>query len=266
MTSTHPWSVQFLLPTRPPTVGHAIEAFLPNFGEDARLNGAQRIAIPAREHEVHLWVDDAEPAAAVAAEATTAPAADAHLARELARTHRATLSVGLQQVVSTRDGHDIVHAMVTGLCEDGPPSPVLWFAHQERLMTAGSVQAAAGRKPRELWYAVHAAPDQAVPGTSWAWTRGLSRIGLPEIELRGSSTGPEELRASLAGELDYTITERRSPEPGKRIKVAKTWYEITPATDPTTGKPYLDLVAVRGRDAPSQVSAGGATTQQPRRR
>jgi hypothetical protein len=252
------WSVQLLLARRPPDLGEVLRGFVPNLAARLSDTGAHQTDIPVRHHLYRVRLEPgADPRAAD--DLGLVRSTDPDLVAAEVATHVARVTVTPVDPVDDPDQQDAGNAVVLGLLEP-PVARVVWWPHQRRLLTAPEFLEMR-TDPRSFWCAVHTDADPAEPGRSRAWTAGLDRMGMPELRLSGSSLSPADLHDQLRRELHYSITETRRPAAGaRRIKVNKTWYDWVDGTD-ADGRPVLDLVPDRGRDATSE--AGSA--KEPRR-
>lgn len=140
-----------------------------------------------------------------------------------------------------------VSTQIRSLCEAvvtlaPQPDAVVWFPHRRQVTTqvmfVGELLETAAR----AFFWVHATWIDADHTTSLATARGLSSIGLRDLQVTGTDLSPARLYAELTDFVAEALASNDFPGEGQRVRIGGVEFVGVPDTDVFTEEPLLGLV------------------------
>lgn len=139
-------------------------------------------------------------------------------------------------------GPDLV-TNVTATILDQSAAAAVWLPGQMLVNTdVLYVGDAARDQPERTWFRVHSMWLDDARTQTMGFTRGLARIGWPELQLHGVAQDPGRVWNEFTASVGSLLAARQPPPvAGGQLTVGETAYTLRPGTG-ILGDPVLDLV------------------------
>lgn len=241
-TPTTP-DVVILLPDVPTSMGDVFGLVAPALEQAlAPMPPVPQLVVPINGVELDLGLH-------------TTPCADQALHGDLANsplraeldepvaTHRAYATISASDKPDdVWSGPDLL-TNVTATILDKSAATAVWLPGQMLVNTdvlyVGDV---ARDQPERTWFRVHSMWLDDARTQTMGFTRGLARLGWPELQLHGVAQDPGQVWTDFTASVGSLLAARQSPPvAGGQLTVGETAYTLRPGTG-ILGDPVLDLV------------------------